>query len=1119
MRYEGEVVWRFVGDRQLAQRFRQLGRLLIGELRSTLAPGVETLAKEFRGENGLRVRVQLVKDSNPIVEVDVSAMQSEQILRAVQLWIPEGFVIYPASDASPSGWGLPCTYVDDESLPEELQEFAPDNLRPGLDVSRWTPGGLLGQVLLTRQENAGYPDPIVRRAGVVITPHYHPQFGPFPTSGERPRLGDWQAYRLEFADYTAQSLNLSDDARAALVNWKRDAFRRINAYRESIGRDRIYPQFRGVFDISQACAEMAWATGWTGHMVEAFPITYRTYNDRGGKNGSASEERNNYVSTVTMAEAAFWYSGEILITFAQTLIPEYDDANGWPVYRMQGLRFDITPEQALDGWLSSPRHSAYLQSDQWDFGAYQGCASTMSLGYRQGTGVALFSHEGQWIQTGNRFWHSRHDEVPALSWRGFDSENLLWETWPVKFTLVREGTDPDYTYRTRIDVQGPFIVTDEIGTEPADDTYPSAYTNQILYGFATPYTTAPSGVTRRRPLGGEIFARGRAIAIAPDMGFVLAAAVHRIGEGEGAVYRLVAICHHEADQPADQVVNGMTRFIRVWWADMVPDAPPLADRFGGIASLRCHPRTLIRKKFGEEDAQDPGPWTELNGVNNWRGGQLIDIGSTGEYDAPDLLKYDCLWRFNDDGTRAICIRSQFKPEWFEARESWTAEDPGFVPAIAGSERWLFPAHSDVGGMLRTPGPVSYASHAYCEGGEPWILELSLSHGSTSTDASLSMFRHGSGPGGRAEDGAWWFETVLADYYGKWVDTPSEDPEFRAPIHFRPIVAYYDADGSARAVYDVTASAFHQFAFDTTSESTPRWWVAWDRGVHFRGVVRGPASLTVSAARAALPDVVRYSCEVALDPEDMLAAHPVVFFADDEHLAFAAAGCAPAAATTSPSNFNPFVERLAYELELANPALTDALAAAITADVNPAWPGFCGVAPSTAQVWRYAAWLNGERVHYATAANPQADYPHAALTTYYGVLPGPILGTVFEGGPWTIGWVHERLAAGHWQGGFAKDRNGEWVYGLSLCRQAAGALRRSRDDVPIPGNPAVAQWVFDCGGSAAYFLHQNLMASFGHLGLPANFGGFMRASFADEAALAAMTGTPGSNPRALYVRVV
>lgn len=1121
MRYEGEIVWRFKGDRPLALQYRQLGRLLLGELLSTLAPGVETLAKEYRRDNGLRVRVQLISGSTPIVEIDVSGLEANQVLSGVQLWIPEGFVIYPASDASPNGWGLPINYISDSTLPPELQEFAPDNLRPGLDVARWTPGGLLGQVLLSQAQNAGYPDPIVRRAGVVITPHYHPQFGPVPTSAARPASTPWQAYRLEFADYTAQALGLDTEARAALVGWKRETFERINVYREGLGRDRIYPQFRGVFDISQACAEMAWATGWSGHMVEAYPITYRTYNDRGGKNGSASEEANCYVSTLTMAESAFWYSGEILVTFAQSLVPGYNDANGWPVNQIVGLRFDITPEQALDAWAASPRHSAYLSSTSWDLGEHQSCASTMSLGYRQGTAVALFSHEGQWIQCGNRFWHSRHSEVPALSWRGFETENLLWETWPVKFTMLREGADPAYTYRTRIDVQAPFIAESTVSAEPGGASYSAAFSNQFLYGIATDYTDAPAGVTRRNVLGGEIFARGRAIAIAPDMGFVLSAGVHRIGAGEGATYRLIAICHHEEDQTGDPVVDGMTRFLRVWWADMVPDDPLLADRDGGIASLRCHPRTLIRKKFGEEDAQDDGPWTELNGVNNWHGGQLIDVGTTGQFSVPDLLKYDCLWRFNAEGTKSICIRSSFDPAWFESRASWDDADPGFVPAMFSptSARFLFPAHSDSRSMLRTPFGPSYASFAYCEGGEPWFLELDFQHGEGSMTASLSMLPHGSGAGGRAEEGGWWFETVLATCYGKWQASADANPSFSAPIHFRPIVAYFADDGSARALYDVTSSVFQQFAFDLAEPVGPltRWWVSYDRGLQFRGLVQGPGPITVEQCRSLLPDVRRYSSELALAAEDFMASHPAVFFVDDEHVAYAAAGCAPQARTSEPSDFNPFIERRAYALALDN---LIPWTAAITAEFNPAWPGYCGIAPTEALIWRYAAWVNGERVHYAAAANPQPDYLHAALTTYYGVLPGPILGTVWEGGPWTIGWVNQRLAGAHWQGGFAKDRRGEWVFGASLCRQPAGNLRRSRDDSPIPSNPAVNQWINDCGGgTASYFLHQNLMASFSHAGRPENFGGFMVASFADQSQLATLTGTPGEAPRTLYARVV
>lgn len=1121
MRYVREVRWVFVGDPNLASRFLPLARTLIGVATSTTDERVDNSKHTF-DRSGARFVITRLPEGIVTVEIDVRALQDQfkRDPQVVQMWIPRGFVIYPCSDAEPRGWGLPVQYIEDASQPPDLQELATQNLRPGLDTSRWTAGGVLGQVLLTRDEDAGYPVEQTEKRSVIQTPHYNPLAGPKPTLKGEPRRGDWQAYRLEFTDFQPQTFVSDEEGREELREWKREMYRLHNNYRESIGRERLNPPLRGQFDVAQMISDMSFTVGWNGHMTSEFYSTYKTYNDRGGKNGSSATEYQ-FALEWTQREKAFWYSADIIITFADSYEVQYIDPTGFPVYKVEGTVYSITPQQALDWWLGSPPHAAYIQDERWNTGYYDFSAGCMSVGYQKGAATTVFSTEGQWIQTGNKFWHSRHAEVPAVSWRGFDSENLLWETWPVRFEIQRTGEDPDYLYETVVVKQEDFITVSD--STVLGETVEAHRPRQFMYGGTKAMENSNgTNVARRTPLSGEIYMRGRAVAIAPDLGFVLAAAIHKMEGADGtATYRLIAICHHHNDQTGNELVEGMTRFVRVWWADMPDDDPAIVNRSGQNVSLPCSPRVQIRKKYGLENEGDPGPWNELNGINNWRGGQLIDVGSTGEY-ANDLLKYDCLWRFNDDGTRAICIRSQFKPEWFASVTTEELEGSAtFVGLLQSSSlRQLMPANTDLGALF---GNDLRLSHAYCEGGEPWFLELEFSHGAGSTSATLQLTPHGVGSGGRVEDRAWWFETVPVAVYAKWAELFADRDgdgrliPFASPMCFRPIVAYYEGD-QARAVYDVTSCQHQQFSHSLDDPDRADF-APVQRTVHFRGLVRAPARLTVGDARAALPSVVQYSGEVAFEPEAIMASHPCVFFADDQHLAFAAAGIAPPLAPRAAAAFDPFVERDAYALALQYDDLRDAWAAAIEVIINPEFPGLWDIAPTEAPIWRYAAWLNGQRVFFLLADNPQADYPHACLTMYYGVRLGPVLGTIFEGAPISIGWVHQRLTASHWQGGFAKDRDGEWVYAACVTRQPYGNLRRSRDDVPIPSNPAVAQWVYTWEAGTGYFLHQNLMASYQHEGNVANIGGFMTSSFADQTGLATLTLTPGENPRSFYARVV
>jgi hypothetical protein len=151
-----------------------------------------------------------------------------------------------------------------------------------------------------------------------------------------------------------------------------------------------------------------------------------------------------------------------------------------------------------------------------------------------------------------------------------------------------------------------------------------------------PRVTAPTVADVEPGMSRHIYARGRAIAMAPRGGLVWGASVI----ANGTLDRLIALVHHPADQDPDYTTNGWTRYLRVWWCD-IPRR----------ASLRVDPQQTI---CGEEPTD---PW-------GWKGGDLIDVGhmpppSTGgtvPAGATSALKYASCWRFSADGTRAVCLR-------------------------------------------------------------------------------------------------------------------------------------------------------------------------------------------------------------------------------------------------------------------------------------------------------------------------------------------------------------------------------------------------------------------------------------------------------------------------------
>jgi hypothetical protein len=530
----------------------------------------------------------------------------------VDLWIPRGFVLYPASNDAPRGWGLPIVQVtSDDHTP-----YDPINRAPGLDTARWTEDGALGQVLLSAVPTAGYPDeddtivPLIFHATVAL----HPE-----DDFAQPELGAvYAAYRIEFADFTAQSPDAGAAEQLAIETNKRVVFEAVNDHRVSIGRDPIALPIRGLYDGAQTAAEIMHASHTLGHFSATFPNPYQTAEDRLTKEGFRSYIPNGE------SDSRNHNHGENAIANALTATNIGTDPDGQPIYDIVPGG-DINGADAFDGWLASPPHLAQIESTVFDKGF-----ATTTVGFKHAFATQHFMHHTQWVSCGNRFWRSENAEIPVLSWFGFASLNLAWETWPVALDNSSPFTPPT----------DPFTILTPL--RDSDDKLfwlRYHYANETDASLDFRNATVPA-------LDGRIFMRGRAIAVVPHDGWVWAAAIQKLDDPDTAgasIYRLIALTHEDDDQDVDTKTNGMTAKLRLWYVDI-----PAGD------FLSANPQSTIRSVYGDEN--EGFPWDQVNSPYSWRGGDVIDVG-TSDGSAPDLLKYDAQWVFNASGTKAICLRS------------------------------------------------------------------------------------------------------------------------------------------------------------------------------------------------------------------------------------------------------------------------------------------------------------------------------------------------------------------------------------------------------------------------------------------------------------------------------
>lgn len=580
-----------------------------------------TDARVVAGHDGNNAYIVIAVDyvePSPIADPEVN----------IRVWIPDGFVVYPASDDANAGWGMPVIQHIDPSADPPITQYSSTNLAPGLDVSRWTPSGPLGQVLLTRAAGAGYAP----AADYIAPMYFHQTFGLRPdTPVVYPVDGaEWFAFRLEMRDFTAQSFDATDADIAAMVAFKRGIFENVNEHRISVGRDALSLPLRWRYDSAQATAECAYSSQVTGHFGDAYPPTYKTRDDRFTKDGLTSAFVE-YVNFDSRNEGG----GENVIGKALPPITTIGpDPQGVNMYYMPVSAGWFTAQEAFDEWMGSPTHRAQIEDATYDVSAI-GAAFT-DVGIHENFAAQHFEPMDQWIHCANRSWQSAHAEIPVISWVGFHSINLAWETYPCLFNNAPGGVSGAHPGSTPLIKR--FDFTSRVGSTD----------------YVWMYHNYADGAQMQPAMSRYVMSRGRIIAIAPHDGLVWAAAVQRLVADTGFVYRLIVLTHHASDQSYD-FSHGMTSNLRVWYVDM-PE----------ILGLALNPQTIIRGVYGEE--AEGWPWDVVNSQWSWRGGGLVDVG-TSDGTARDMLKYASQWVFNGTGTQAVCLRDYGKFEDYAALRS------------------------------------------------------------------------------------------------------------------------------------------------------------------------------------------------------------------------------------------------------------------------------------------------------------------------------------------------------------------------------------------------------------------------------------------------------------------
>lgn len=550
-----------------------MGKKVLGALMDDLAlAGLPTGVKRYQDPDGT-LYVASFDGVVPTIAIHPVAQEAPSIPTVSQLWTPRGFVIYPMWVDRPFGVGLPVIGADTDP-------YSTAHLTPGIDPTGWTPGGPCGEVLISPDEDAGYPPAAWAPSPLM----YDETWGPRPLQISDDLRNDlcqapqWAPYRLSLDAFSAwQDQNDTGFGRAV--------FEQVNAARTANAVPVAYLPFRGYSDIAfDAASVLVKFNGGSGQ--QNYPPGYGDTVTRMTKDGYPCDWIGIQAYTAAQFTRTFWPRG---VEFAAMGADAAACVTNWNSISSGQLT-------GLDTGTATQLHVSSV-------GGYRTCYWT-SL--------------DRWIQAGNVAWKGSAAGLPPISWHGFASVNLAWETYPARFN--------DGNATTPLALLSGFAFlgsnNDPVMRYVRSNTHTSSYYDSVL--------------------GRHLYARGRAIALAPNGGLFWGACVQQYGETGDKIDRLIALVHHPEDQPADTLKQGYTRYLRVWWCDI-----PARDN-----GLRLAPAKVIAG-------------TAAGAAWNWQGGAQVDMGvMAASADSSVVvtdptrcsLKYAACWRFRLDGKRAACMR-------------------------------------------------------------------------------------------------------------------------------------------------------------------------------------------------------------------------------------------------------------------------------------------------------------------------------------------------------------------------------------------------------------------------------------------------------------------------------
>lgn len=315
----------------------------------------------------------------------------EETVIATQ-WVPRGFVVYPAWHSAAFGVGLPVVPQGGAPAP-----YARVNLSPGLDPSRWTPGGPCGEVLVSPDVDAGYPPEPLIPAPLLADAAAGPQLvtsQPTNLDSVAPN-GAWQGYRWEMAPFVA---HYADENTAV----QQATFEAVNAARVAAGQTPATMRLRGFARTAEIAASIFVTAGTEAESSTAYPTAYQTSAARVTKEGYPCD-------------------------WAQTTQASFTRADVWSVQEYRAMGPSPVPTWQAEGGLLLGN---------------LGPAAPADVGYRGGCNVLHLASRDRWLQAGNASWQSADTTLPPISWHSFASMNLAWETYPAIYDVVNRATAP-----------------------------------------------------------------------------------------------------------------------------------------------------------------------------------------------------------------------------------------------------------------------------------------------------------------------------------------------------------------------------------------------------------------------------------------------------------------------------------------------------------------------------------------------------------------------------------------------------------------------------------------------------------------------------------------------------